>query len=76
MTTQKEAIYDEQITPLMAQISAICATHKIAFVADFALGYDNEDESQLRCTTVQLRQDRDPTSDQICAARILYGKTQ
>jgi len=37
MTYNKEAIYDEQINPLMAQIQDICRTNGIHMLASFAL---------------------------------------
>lgn len=45
----KEAIYDEQIDPLMAQIIAICREHKIPVVAVFHT--PNEDDQDLFCAT-------------------------
>lgn len=35
MMTDKEAIYDEKISPLMAQIIEICQEHKIPMFAEF-----------------------------------------
>lgn len=49
--TPKEALYDEQISPLMAQIIALCKTHKINMIADFSLGHDPEADETLFCTT-------------------------
>jgi hypothetical protein len=49
--TPKEALYDEQISPLMRQIIALCKEHKINMVADFSLGYDPEADETLFCTT-------------------------
>ena len=49
----KEAIYDSQINPLMAQIIAICKEHKINAHATFLLDDDNA------CTT-HLKVDGDP----------------
>lgn len=53
----KEQIYDELISPLMAQVIAICNEHKIANVLTFSL--DNEGDG-LCCTTCNLREDTDP----------------
>ena len=47
----KEDVYDEQISPLMAQIIAICKEHRIPLVAQF--NYANEpDDGPRFCTTV------------------------
>jgi hypothetical protein len=50
--TPNEAVYDEQISPLMEQIIAICHEHKLPMVMDFDLGMDDEEGSHLHCTTV------------------------
>lgn len=53
----KERIYDEQISPLMEQIIAICKAHKINMAANFSLGpAPNLDDPEadyepLWCTT-------------------------
>ena len=46
----KEEIYDEQISPLMAQIITICNEHKIANLCTFALDV----EEDLYCTTAMI----------------------
>ncbi len=51
MRTPKEAVYDEHISPLMAQIIKLCKKHKINMVADFSLGYDSAADQTLFCTT-------------------------
>ena len=51
VSAPKEAFYDERISPLMAQIIALCKEAKINMVADFSLGYDEEAEETLFCTT-------------------------
>ncbi|WP_124083789.1 hypothetical protein [Burkholderia gladioli] len=48
----KEQVYDEQISPLMAQILAIAKEHKIDFVASFSI--PTEADSALRCTSCAL----------------------
>lgn len=48
----KEQIYDEQISPLMAQIIAICTEHKIAHVMSFSI--PNDEDTDLCCTTALL----------------------
>ncbi|WP_175806908.1 hypothetical protein [Burkholderia cenocepacia] len=48
----KEQIYDEQISPLMTQVIAICKEHKIPIVASFFTPSDNDPE--LAVTTALL----------------------
>jgi hypothetical protein len=50
--TPKEAIYDEKISPLMAQILSLCKEHKINMAATFSLDYDPEADETLFCTSV------------------------
>lgn len=57
--TPKEAVYDQQIAPLMSQIIALCKEHKINMVADFSLGYDVEADQTLFCTTALPKVDPD-----------------
>lgn len=72
--TEKEAIYDEQISPLMQEIIRICKEHKIAMLAEFALGYPEGQESQLKCTTILLEDEFDPTPEQMQALEIIKPK--
>lgn len=51
MSGPKEQIYDEQISPLMGQIIAICKAHRINMAASFSLDFNEEEDSPLRCTT-------------------------
>lgn len=48
MATDKEAVYDEQIFPLMAQIVGICKKHGIAFVFEAAIGEGEHDDNELK----------------------------
>ncbi|RQZ50901.1 hypothetical protein [Burkholderia sp. Bp9099] len=48
----KEQIYDEQISPLMTQIIAICKEHKIPVLASFFA--PGEDDPELAVTTALL----------------------
>ncbi|HEM7897003.1 TPA: hypothetical protein U2L33_001035 [Burkholderia cenocepacia] len=48
----KEQIYDEQISPLMTQIIAICKQHKIPIVASFFT--PSGDDPELAVTTALL----------------------
>lgn len=71
-TTDKEAVYDEKIFPLMEQILNICDEHKIAMLADFALGKVNqEDERQLKCTSFLLEGPFETDPEMIAAAQLL-----
>lgn len=46
-----ESVYDEQISPLMKQIIAICQQHQMPMICSFA--YDNDAEKDVgACTTV------------------------
>ncbi len=51
MTAPKEAFYDEHISPLMNKIIDLCKEAKINMIADFSLGYDEEEDQTLFCTT-------------------------
>lgn len=53
----KEEIYDEQISPLMQKIIAICRENGIAMIASYDIAHDGEgpngeDCSQLICNTL------------------------
>lgn len=48
----KEQIYDDKISPLMAQIIAICKVHKIPVVASFFT--PGADDPELAVTTALL----------------------
>ncbi|MCF7964194.1 MAG: hypothetical protein K9L79_01505 [Methylobacter tundripaludum] len=43
----KEQIYDEQISPLVGQILAICKEHGIAWIANFAIPTEEDDSLQV-----------------------------
>ncbi|MCO1622216.1 hypothetical protein [Pseudomonas putida] len=56
ITVNKEEIYDEQISPLMQNIIAVCREHGIAMIASFNIAHDGEgpngeDCSRLTCTS-------------------------
>lgn len=74
MTAPKEPFYDERISPLMTQIIALCEEAKINMAAQFSLGYDEEADSTLFCTTVvQPDLDEDEGHERITALRaIMY----
>ncbi len=66
----KEAVYDNQINPLMAQVIAICKEHKIAVLASFALSATTDDD-QLYCTTSLLSPEHDPPDKLLECHRLL-----
>lgn len=47
----KEAIYDERISPLVGQIIEICKQEGIPFVMSFALREGGEDTEEIYCTS-------------------------
>lgn len=47
-----ESVYDEQISPLMQQIIAICQEHNMPMIASFA--FENCEERNLGCCTTVL----------------------
>lgn len=59
----KEQVYDDRISPLMAQIIEICKEHKIAMLATFSLCLD----SGLNCTTAMLTDEFDPPESYLLA---------
>ena len=48
-----ESVYDEKVSPLMAQIIDICKEHDLPFIAEFLYKNDEEDGEQL-CTSAHL----------------------
>ena len=66
----KEQIYDEQISPLMTQIIAICNEHKIANVLTFSLDRDEG----LVCTTCNINEDTDPPDEFKELVDVLFPK--
>lgn len=69
----KEEIYDQQISPLMTQVIAICKEHKIANVCSFALG-DDEDGDSLLCTTVMTTEEFEPPEELKRCCSILLNR--
>lgn len=68
----KEAVYDAEINPLMAQIIAICKRERIAMVASFAV--PNETDADLFCTTSLLDTSHEPPQVFLAALNlILHG---
>ena len=52
MNPDSEAIYDAEISPLMAQIIAICKHHRIPMLASFQYSNQETDEGNAHfCTT-------------------------
>jgi hypothetical protein len=60
-TVNKEQIYDEQISPLMAKIIEVCKANKIAFLASFSI--PTEQDEDLRCTSAMLDKDMEPPAE-------------
>lgn len=50
----KEAVYDEQISPLMTQVIAICKANNIPMVAQFQYANDKENGPALCTTTLPI----------------------
>ncbi len=50
MSWDKEAVYDEHISPLVAKIIALCKEHQIPMVAQFQIA-DDEENGPFLCTT-------------------------
>ena len=61
----KEAIYDSEISPLIAKVIGICKQHKIAMIMSFAIPTD--DDPDLSCSTALLSDEYEPQSGQIKA---------
>ncbi|MBR7929433.1 hypothetical protein [Burkholderia ambifaria] len=68
-TANKEQIYDELISPLMAKIIEVCREHKIAHIACFAI--PTEDDPSLRCTTGQLGAEFEPPEEFLLAWKFI-----
>lgn len=92
MTAPKEAFYDEHISPLMQKIIELCKEAKINMIADFSLGYDEDIDQTLFCTTAMPELDKEdekgmermmrayralkPRSDLFVAMTIIKGNTE
>ena len=63
MEDRREAVYDEKIQPLMAQILEICQEAKIACLFSFLIG-DAEEHGPLYCTSALLGSEYNPTERQ------------
>ena len=66
----KEEIYDEQISPLMEQVIAICSEHKIANVCSFAL----DAEEGLQCTTMMVGEEYERTDALLACSKVAMGE--
>lgn len=49
-----EQVYDEQISPLMAQIIKLCKEHDVPFIALFQLTDKNDTDGELFCNSCSL----------------------
>ena len=67
----KEEIYDTEISPLMAQIIAICKKDGIAMLATFSIPTD--DDPGLCCTTLVPDENGESGPRHLHALRILKG---
>ncbi|MOA48969.1 hypothetical protein D3C78_1717930 [compost metagenome] len=61
----KENVYDEQISPLIHKIIAICREHEIALQLSAQL--EDEDERELFCTTIL------PGMDEVSCERLVQA---
>lgn len=69
----KEAIYDEQISPLMATIIRTCQREGIAMIATFHVPSDRN--SELFCTTATVDETGDQPNLIKRAARVICGNS-
>lgn len=67
----REAVYDEKISPLMAQIIQICKENDIPMVASFQINDDRPDGAAFLCTTVILNQEPPPANKLLEASSII-----
>ena len=74
MPKTKEEIYDEEISPLMAQVIACCKKHKIAFVATYSLS--SPDDEGLQCTSALLEDDCEPPKTYMEVIQTIYGRAR
>ena len=61
----KEQVYDAEISPMMAQILAICKQHNIAMVASFDIG------DEMLCTSALLTDEYDPPASFVEALDVI-----
>lgn len=52
-----EAVYDEQIAPLMSQIIAVCKAHRLPMIASF--NYRSTEDAHDTCDTLLAFEERD-----------------
>jgi hypothetical protein len=69
-----EAVYDEQVAPLMAQIIAVCKEHNLPMVASFA--YACLEERTSFCTTVLLEDEERVPDKYLEVRRVLLRGTE
>lgn len=67
-----EAVYDEEISPLMKKIIEICKQHEMPMVASFCYRTDEEGGNDAANTNLPFG-DRQPKRH-LHAARAIYGK--
>ncbi len=67
----REAVYDEQISPLMAQVISIAKQHGISLIFSAQLDADEDGENPLHCSTWIPQAD---TSNALKdAAKVIYN---
>lgn len=71
--SNREDVYDNQISPLMTEIIRICKEHDIPMVASFQYD-DRESDGAALCTTVILNQDPKPCEGLLNASRALLAR--
>ena len=59
-----EAVYDEQINPLMKQIIDICKKHDLPFVASFQYSSNGKDDNNF-CSTAVLPDKKRPVAQEL-----------
>jgi hypothetical protein len=72
-----EAIYDEQISPLMTQIIALCKEHQIPMLASFLYSRSDtgiKEETNRFCSTLLNQFDGRFSRHLMMANEILYGR--
>ena len=73
-TPNKEQVYDDQISPLMSQIIAICQKHGIAMIASFAIPTPEDDG--LQCTSMLPDETGENPDHHITAFRVIGACTR
>lgn len=67
-----EAAYDNEISPLMTQIIAVCKEHRIPVAATFQ--YKHDEEGPGHCTTVLAPREWEPSDVVLDASVAMRGR--